>query len=787
LALENLEDCDDPLLELIGTLRKPAQRVPVLSEGLNADLESLLEELRSLKESCWKSELAQRYEILSVLFADLAQKFCGAWLQRKIRTAQLTIQDLESLTAVMVREHPELAARFAEEWDYWMIDEYQDTSPQQVQILRALVGEGKTFIVGDPQQSIYLFRGARSEVFAEQEASLKAQGQETEYLLTNYRSDPRLLHFFNSYFAKLSPQFVGMNPKAEFGERAIGDPGESDSEVDAFVGSATHLLADALVMQVIRLINRGVAPSEICILARAHRNLAEFQPRLAAAGVAVQLHASLGFYDRREVQDALGLLRFLINPYDDENLVLLLRSPWLYLSDSDIVKIADESALSLWEKGLSLTLGDQPEHPFQILAQALERSRILGLSYVWEELIVRLGLIDFCHQSDPSGRREANLWKLILMFRRESRVAGFVAIEFARKMEELITLEGEAEASPVIEPNRVQMMTVHASKGLQFEHVMVLGMDDRPQAPSLGLFVLDEENARWTLKAPDEEGKFHPHFLTQLVQERMAQRESEESDRVLYVAFTRAKKKLHLFWNEDAKPRSWAANWPYACEAGDVDDGPARIRISRGPWELPTVVANAEVSVRIREPYTTLLEGEIAKQSVTSLLQSTGGPRSPFVKAEVLAKAQMGIEIHRWLELLKYQDPQKLEAYIHAQTDSLEENVSVLESLQFVRGLTEVPLQSLVRNGHVEWGFCCEIEEGPVEGQIDLWGVDDNGETWIIDYKSGSSKNQAKAHEQLELYARALHRMGKVPSARAKVAAVYVLEKKVSIREVDLS
>ena len=96
-----------------------------------------------------------------------------------VKTAQpaffsLTISDLENYSLRLIQSFPDAAHEFSQTWDFFMIDEYQDTSPLQVEILNRIVGEKPCFIVGDPQQSIYLFRGARSEVFDAKESELKS-------------------------------------------------------------------------------------------------------------------------------------------------------------------------------------------------------------------------------------------------------------------------------------------------------------------------------------------------------------------------------------------------------------------------------------------------------------------------------------------------------------------------------------------------------------------------------------------------------------------------------------
>ncbi|MCB0392891.1 MAG: UvrD-helicase domain-containing protein, partial [Bdellovibrionales bacterium] len=131
----------------------------------------------------------------------------------KQKLGQLEMKDLEYISIQALRDFPEVGAAFASEWDYWLIDEFQDTSPAQVELLHQLIGKKPVFFVGDPQQSIYLFRGARSEVFAEEENSILQRSGQLSELKKNYRSQPELLLFFNDFFKQFDQKFLEMEPR----------------------------------------------------------------------------------------------------------------------------------------------------------------------------------------------------------------------------------------------------------------------------------------------------------------------------------------------------------------------------------------------------------------------------------------------------------------------------------------------------------------------------------------------------------------------------------------------
>ncbi|HWU43859.1 MAG TPA: UvrD-helicase domain-containing protein, partial [Bdellovibrio sp.] len=554
---------------------KPPYRkaTPPFDSSLNDELEELREKIdKILEEPRYRPEFWAKHQKNAALFEELAKSFCQDFLRLKLENGFLSMSDLETLAYKIIQDSPESAEKFSKEWDFWMVDEYQDTSPVQVKLLRKLVGDRPVFVVGDPQQSIYLFRGARSEVFHDKVKEIQGQNGDVQVKLVNYRSSPEVLEFFNHYFTKLGTQFAAMTPDPKKERRGPQDPvvqvllTETKDEDEV---SAETL---ATVSRVQELLNQGVSPEQICILSRTHRTLEEIAKAAQEYGVPLQLHSGSGFYERREVLDALAILKFLVNPHDNANFVALLRSPWLRVPDAELLQYCHKAHHSFWKEALATLIEKPAHHPLQLLKQLQLSSEENGLSWTLKKALIELGLFDYSARIDSTGRREANLWKVISLLSSEERRSGFNFLDFLdTSLDTLSVDEGgeDSDATPVIEPKRVNFMTVHASKGLQFEHVILPGMGRDPRASVAAMISFHEKTGQWTLKVRDEETQaMAGSLLADQIVEEFRKREADEFNRVLYVALTRAKSGVTLLWDQKVGKKSWAAQCPLNLEEG---------------------------------------------------------------------------------------------------------------------------------------------------------------------------------------------------------------------------
>lgn len=756
------------------------------SLSLHEELEELRERVdKLLEEPRYRPAFWEKHERNCALFAELAAHFSRDFMATKLENGLLSMSDLETLAFKIIREAPQAATKFSQEWDFWMVDEYQDTSPVQVELLRHLVGSKPVFVVGDPQQSIYLFRGARSEVFQEKVEEIQRQDGDVQVKLVNYRSSPEVLEFFNHYFTKLSPQFAAMTPAPDKIKKGPADPVVQvllTETADEDEVSAEILTTVARIQEVLE---SGVSPEQICVLGRTHKTLEDIAKVAQEYGVPLQLHSGSGFYERREVLDALAILKFLVNPHDNANFVALLRSPWLVLPDTEIASYCHQYRHSFWKEAQK-SIEQKPEtHPLKILKNLLVLSESKGLSWSLKRALIDLGFFDYSAKIDSTGRREANLWKVVYLLSQEERRPGFNYLDFLdASLETLSTDEGgeDADATPVIEPKRVNFMTVHASKGLQFEHVILPGMGQDPRSSHAPVLSIRETDGLWSLKIRNEETQaLSGSILADQITEELRRRESEEFNRVLYVALTRAKSGVTLLWDRKIGKKSWAAQCPLNLDEGlhEEKDFSYLVRVeNKNPHKM------AEASLVHKTPRSAWQNPHKDEKrkyiSVTELVAPETGTSAPAVAkvgtlAPGLARAQQGTNAHRIFEALKYTPYEEL---LKISEDDLK------KPLKFLAETQDLPLLDIIRFGHVEWGFALNHDDALMQGQIDLWGV--IGDTlWMVDYKTGSQRYSDTAFRQLEAYAWALDRMKYLDGVQTvKLAVVYPMDEVVKIQTV---
>ncbi len=706
---------------------------------------------------------------LSDLFLKLVQEISLLDSNYKSTSGEITINDLELFSLELVRNHPAAVADFSEKFDYYMIDEFQDTSPLQVEILDQIIGQKPHFIVGDPQQSIYLFRGARSEVFLlkQQKAAKNDSLLKLKFLDTNYRSEPSVMHFINDYFSHMSHQFVPMQTQP--------DKEISKSEI-SFIQAENE--AAGVLQQIAKLLQNGVSPKDICVLSRRNQNLLKITALAQKVHIPVQLQISAGFDQKREILDLVSILKFLINPHDNENLILLLRSPWAYLSDSDIAAAAKINR-SLWLALSKL----QPDHAtIKRLSDYFSDYQNLGVTEAFVRFIQVSQFLDYSFTYDSSGKREANYWKFFIHLKNAERNAGFSLGQYLSENFQFFQSDlgsSLSEAVPVAQPDRISLMTIHASKGLEFPHVIVVGFSEAPhltlfrhltislekQKLSLAPFVVSESKnviSRWGNK----------------IRKDFNIKENEEHERLLYVALTRAKASLTLV--AETKSRQLGTSWQKKSlwpETGLHEHQHYNLSSLQTTTKTEKQIPAEKKLVSVRKKLIFKNAVELSTSVTESLLHGSGATNKNInyeQKINDILKAKKGTDLHRLFESLQVftQNSELFEA--------LQMNLSSEQkkSIQYLLTLKEYPLAKLIKDGYVEFGFGLKTTTGLLQGQIDLWGIANN-EIYILDYKTGSSAHIQKAYQQLLFYAHCLYKMNKIDfKMKLNFIVTYPLEQK---------
>jgi ATP-dependent helicase/nuclease subunit A len=751
--------------------RKPAfkEAAPSIDPGIH---ELILELTGTLLKDLYDSaEFISAHEKLNVLFHEFINELYEISFRQKRLTGELTLTDLESLTLQIIENHPEAAKEFSDSWDYFMIDEYQDTSPLQVKILNSFVRNRPCFVVGDPQQSIYLFRGARSEVFDLKQKEMAESNASIDFLETNYRSETSLMNFINLFFSEFSSQFKPMIPK------------KSSEEKKTDAADAIYLRAEnqpeAAVFQMMTLLKEGVSPQDICVLSRNNRNLEEVALLAAEKGIHVQLQSAAGFEETREILDLMAFNKFLNNPHDDENFVNLVRSPWFYISDEDLLLLGEvkrQKKNSLW----SCLLQSEKKALAEQLLRYLEFFDSLGVLQTTKRFLAERSFVSYSAYYDPNGKREANIFKYVDALAQAEKRAGFSLGLFLDEQFQSLQIDsasGSAEAQPVVQPDCVSLMTIHASKGLQFKHVIVLGFSDKLKLSHVSELSFDPVSQKYSLSVFNEETmKYEPSNWSQQLRKAFNQRELAESERLLYVAMTRAIKSLCLILDTSKRTdkNSWGARISWPQPGAQFGEGFKALG-AEYTGGLEGASTRESVSTPVRKKFSEVLITSDETRSVTDLLSSAQKNESTLAQQLInLHKAQYGSDLHRVFESLKFLDLKKVKEKLPSKDR---------EAVDYLYSMKELDFAKILENGHNEWGFGLKAKTRFIQGQIDLW-AELEAEVHVIDYKTGSSQYKEKALEQLAYYTCALFEMKQIPADKKIIhSVIYPLEKTVEIRK----
>ncbi len=472
--------------------------------------------------------------------------------------------------------------RLEARYHHVLVDEFQDTSCAQWQLVQLLVrtwteGEGLSdqgplkptlFIVGDSKQSIYGFRDADVTVFktASRWMERLGSGRPTHLSISrNLRSVPPLLSFVNDLFEAISKNtsradaFVfGESDRFPDSSTALADDGalglamgaDVDEVVDSVSTEIERLLASGYVRDIRSGERRSVQKSDIAILFRSRESHREFEAALEARGIPAYVYKGLGFFDADEIKDVMALVRYLADPVSDLRAAAFLRSRLVRLSDPGIHSLAPDIAASLWPAPDAAVGGDLDEEDRRVLGRAQKGvSRWIALAdRVPPADLLDTVLNESAYAMELSGPRLAQARENLKKFRglvRRLQNHGYATL--ARLAEHLDRLSVGDDSNAVIDATgAVSLMTVHAAKGLEFPIVFVVnltrGTSGRrlrvPLAPASDAGAAgDDEPAATSVSVED----FQPES-----DESARARELEETKRLLYVAVTRARDRLYL-------------------------------------------------------------------------------------------------------------------------------------------------------------------------------------------------------------------------------------------------
>jgi ATP-dependent exoDNAse (exonuclease V) beta subunit len=575
----------------------------------------------------------------------------------------------------------------------------------------------------------------------------------------------------------------GIEPRALTAERAFDHPEPLAVECRSFLAEDPDAALRAEAQWAARrILDLGCDFHDVAVLVRNTEVIPAFTAAFDEAGIAYAVNRGRGFYDCREVADLVNLLRVIANPRDEIALAAVLRSPF--------VEVSPDALLQLRARGENLGAAFMPlstpdgfdDADYQALRRFRDRLKEWRTrrEYITFDRLLLAALDESGYRPESGARGAANIDKFLAQAR--DAAARKSLDEFVDELALLRDANPRESDAPPEDSTGVQIMTVHSAKGLEFPVVFVAalhkGVETSPPvlafSPRIGLGV------RWRNPAHREEKD--DLFQHALRQERQ-RRESEESNRLLYVAMTRAESRLFLsFSGAGRKPQNWAALASAALPFDVVGAGLARPPASAAPQTEPRTLESGFPEI---EPPSLTLQQD-ANATVTALTEFAKCPRAYYLghylgfdgarlaaqSAGRISAAELGSQVHALLSgvTVPDADPEALRL------------TGVFCQSPIGRRAAEAP------HAEREFDFLMAVEDLVIRGKIDLW-FEDAGEIVLVDYKTDDVTRQ-QAHEragdyalQLRLYAMAIERI----AGRAPARACLHFLRPNAIVEVDLA
>lgn len=396
----------------------------------------------------------------------------------------MDFDDLLFYTNCLFRDHSDVLQSYQERFQFILVDEYQDTNFAQYLVVKQLAdAHHRVCVVGDDAQSIYSFRGANIDnILKFKEVYSEARLFKLEQ---NYRSTQNIVNAANSLIKQNREQIQ----KTVFSEN---DEGERIEVSSSFSDFEEGVIVSNKIWDIRR--DKKASYSDFVILYRTNAQSRIFEEALRKKNIPYRIYGGLSFYQRKEIKDVIAYFRMVVNPYDEEAFRRVINFPTRGIGNTTLTKIADTARLhnvSLWE-----VIGDPLGHNLNVnagTAKKLEGFRELISEFILQlkdlsayELATRIvkqsGIASEAYQDQtPEGMsRQENLQELLggihefCESRQEEGLGGIGLMDFLSEVSLLSDQDTDKEA----DQEKVTMMTIHASKGLEFKNVFIVGLEE---------------------------------------------------------------------------------------------------------------------------------------------------------------------------------------------------------------------------------------------------------------------------------------------------------------------
>lgn len=574
-----------------------------LKEAYNQERKDKFEKLNALNDQItllkFQEEYHQESWDLAKTFQVFMRDFVDAYRKRKREENAFEFADISHYTIEILENYPQVRREYQERFHEVMVDEYQDTNHIQERMLELLSNGHNRFMVGDIKQSIYRFRQADPQIFNEKFYSFAQDGKEGQLILLkeNFRSSSEVLDATNDVFKHLMDEEVGeisydgmhqlvfgntdiqANPENKAEVLLYDKDDDSDDDEELVTNKLTGEMRMVL-KEIIHLHNdKGVPFKDIALLTASRSRNDQVLLALSEYGIPVKTDgAQSNYLQSLEVQVMLDTLRVIHNPLQDFALVALMKSPMFSFDEDELARLAlqkseDKVQENFYEKlvnaqekiGLQKDLiKAELQKKLGIFMATVQDWRLYSKTHSLYDLIWKIYSDRFYYDyvgALPNGQaRQANLYALALRADQFEKSNFKGLSRFIRMIDQVLEAQHDLANVAVAPPkDAVELMSIHKSKGLEFPYVFILNIDQQfNKQDSMSEVILSRKNglglkyvARVTTNAKEEYVpstiKLSIPSLTYTQNEEELQLASySELMRLLYVAMTRAEKKLYL-------------------------------------------------------------------------------------------------------------------------------------------------------------------------------------------------------------------------------------------------
>ncbi len=546
----------------------------------------------------------------------IISEFVHFMRQEKFKRGTLTFFDLLYEAKKLLQENPDIRKRYQREFDYILVDEFQDTDPIQGEIVLFLAEDGanakrskdvklksdKLFIVGDPKQSIYRFREADIGVFYDVAKKIYTADGKELILTNNYRSQSHLIEFLNTFFSNYinhvddnyTIQYNPLTPKVE-------DTPEMDAKtptVDIVISNPVEKIpvdvireneANYIASRIVNMVEgqgdgnfvrdkktkepRAANYGDIAILMRKMTAVSIYEGALKREEVPYIIVGGKGYFQRQEINDLINILDAILDPTDKRALVGTLRSPIFGIDDEKIYRLANEGKLN-YRKDAG---DDYVNMAFDVLRHLHAIRGGKTLTGFIDEVLKKTEIMEINAFGVGGAQRVGNLMKIRQMADEQETKGPITLTEFIyllRGFTEEKQDEGEAVITEEVE-NSVRIMTIHKAKGLEFPVVFLPDLGGRMNTTPRNGIYMDNLNGNGSAISISgiKTDKISDIGYYNYFEEKEKKRNLAEERRLFYVGASRARDKLILLGQKDgAKDGHMRRILEFAGLAGDKDE-----------------------------------------------------------------------------------------------------------------------------------------------------------------------------------------------------------------------